>query len=151
MIHSMENKVASRHALQLLTIAIVLLIMVGCLPWASEEVERVTSPDSIVDAVVIQSDAGATTPFVHEVYIVPKGGKPSGTALLTGDHLIGFELKWLAPRFLEIRYKQGRIYKFTNFWRSKEIQNFSYIVELRLVPLSDSFSLSKEDRGDYVQ
>lgn len=149
MTHSMGNKVASRHALQLLTIAIVLLMMVGCLPWASEEVERVTSPDSVVDAVVIQSDAGATTPFVDEVYIVPKGGKPTGTALLTGDHLIGLELKWLEPKFLEIRYKQGRIHKFTNFWQSKEIQDFRYVVELRLVPLTDSFSLSKEDRGDW--
>lgn len=106
-----------------------------------EEIVRKKSPDSIVDAVLVRTDAGATTSYGYMLYIVPSGKKPKvGNELLKADSLVNFTLNWTRPRFLEIRYEKGRIFCFTNFWHSKEIQNFEYIVELRLVPLTESFS-----------
>jgi len=39
-------------------------------------VQRATSPDGAVDAVVVEVNGGATTAFVYEVYLVPKGNPP---------------------------------------------------------------------------
>lgn len=107
-----------------------------------EEIVRIKSPDSIVDAILVKTDAGATTSCGYMLYIAPTGNKPKiGNELLKADNLVNFTLNWKRPRFLEIRYEKGRILYFTNFWHSKEVQNFEYIVELRLVPLTESFSL----------
>ena len=41
---------------------------------------------------------------------------------------------WSKPRKLEIRYDQARIFSFVNFWQSKDVDNFKYVVEVQLVP-----------------
>lgn len=37
------------------------------------EDSRITSPDGLVDAVVMEYDAGATTSLIYSVYVVPAG------------------------------------------------------------------------------
>lgn len=54
---------------------------------------------------------------------------------------------WRKPKFLEIRFAKARISQFSNFWQAQEVQNYSYVVELRLVPLDDNSSLSERDKN----
>ena len=51
-----------------------------------------------------------------------------------------------APRFLELAYQQARIYQFCNFWNSRDVKDFQYVVEIRLTPPQHEFSLSPRDR-----
>jgi hypothetical protein len=65
-------------------------------------------------------------------------------ALFTADHQEGLELSWRGPKLLEIRFTKARIYHFTNFWQDRAVQNFTYIVELRLVPADESSLLDRD-------
>ena len=121
----------------------------ACKPWASEEIERVISPDSVVEAVLKKRSGGATVSTTYEVYIVPRGAQPKGRSRFAAKNASGLELVWRQPRFLEIRYEQAKIVRFVNWWGASALEDGRYVVELRLVPLTDSWSLSARDRGDY--
>ena len=57
------------------------------------------------------------------------------------------KLEWNVDKILEIHYDEARIFQFKNFWYSKDVQNFQYVVELKLAPLNEKgHSLSKKDR-----
>jgi hypothetical protein len=103
----------------------------------TEELARVTSPDSVVDAVLTRTNSHATAPYVYRVYVVARG-KPTPRELdwevLRADHVEGVSLAWPRVRRLEIRYARARIFQFVNFWESREVQNFDYEVEIRLRP-----------------
>jgi len=119
-------------------IIIIILALTGCNSVSKEEIKRITSPDLKVDAVLTQVSGNATTSIIYELYIVKRGASISeGNALLRLDHEDGLIIGWSKPRLLNIRYKTARIYHFTNFWLSKDLDNFKYIVELRLVPQSE--------------
>jgi len=125
---------------------LIFMFLAGILhaPVRVEEIERVSSPDiaphMIVDAVITQSDAGATTSFVYHVFLVPKGHVPEKEdEVFTADKVRDLRVTWREPRFLEIRYERARIFYFRNFWTRKKM--LSYVVEIRLVPQNESFSL----------
>lgn len=117
---------------------IFVFVFVGitsCGELPGEEIQRVTSPDKLVDAVLVERQTGATVATPIELYIVPSGRNWKGNApVLRGDNLEGLQVTWQRPRFLEIHYKKGRIFSFTSFWHSADIQQFKYVIELRLVP-----------------
>lgn len=107
------------------------------------EIARVGSPDSIVDAVMTRRNPHGTVSYVFEIFIAARGSQPDSTGLvLRADKLEDVRLVWRQPRFLEVHYKSGRIFQFINFWQSRYVQNFAYIVEIRLKPGSESFTLS---------
>lgn len=124
--------------------------------WHYEEIDRITSPDGAVDAVWVRGGGGATTGFVYSLYLVPKGlkfDKDSSSfkhASFSADHFDDLKFVWSAPKLLEIRYKRARIGQFSNYWNywnpqeSKADQK--YVVELKLVPLTEGSVLSEEDR-----
>jgi hypothetical protein len=111
-----------------------------------EEIARAKSPDGVVDAVLVRGNRGATTPYTFSAFLVPSGTAfdqkspwfEAQRALFTTDHQEGLELSWRVAKFLEIRYAKGRIYRFTNFWQAREVQDFTYVVELRLVPTDEA-------------
>jgi hypothetical protein len=108
---------------------------------SQNEVIRVTSPDSAVDAVATVASVDATTPFVHRVYIVPRGAPvPSGKdhEEFRADHVHALTLAWPRARTLNIAYDTARIFQFSNFWNSRDEQDFRYTVELRLTPRHQS-------------
>ncbi len=145
--HSSQFRILALSLLSVLTFA-------GCSePGSSDdsvELARVPSPDSLVDAVVTRvSEGGATVPFSYRVYIVPRGTQPPedrGFENFAANRVEDLTVQWRHPKFLEIRYKEADIYDFSNYWRSKDVQNFGYLVELRLVP-PNSWSLSAYKRG----
>jgi len=122
----------------------VLCVLASC---ADENVQgtekaRVSSPDGVVDAVLIVKETDATVATPSELYVVPKGTKPTKSAMIMrGDYFANVSLKWKEPRFLELHYDTGRVFTFKNFWQSAEVSNNSYVVEIRLKPMRDSFSL----------
>jgi hypothetical protein len=149
-------------ALKLLPIAILastLSFSTACIniagEWHYEEIQRAKSPDGIVDAVLVRGNAGATTGFVFSVFLVPTGARfdekapafERDRALFRADHHDGLQLVWRKPKFLEIRFAKARIFHFINFWHSQEVQNYSYVVELRLVPLDEGSSLIEKDQS----
>jgi len=116
------------------------MALVAC-TGKSSEVGRFKSPDGVVEAVIVERASDATVATPIEVYLVPIGTPVSGEPLLTGDRFENLFLTWREPRLLELRYTKGRVYKFTNFWQSADVDQFRYVVELRLKPSSDSFAL----------
>ena len=113
-----------------------------------EEVYRVTSPDGVVDAVMLRKNDGATVPYLYEVHIVPKGEKiEEDFQNFVADHVSDLEIAWQAPKLLKISYAEARIFEFSNFWQSADVRDFKHVVELRLAPTSDGFSLSAPDRN----
>jgi len=115
----------------------------------SEEVARLCSPDNKVEAVFERAGGGgATSGFTYALFIVKKGMKvmKSDDVLFQADHLKNLHLNWKSDRILEISYDEARIFKFTNFWQSSNVQNYQYVVELKLVSNKEGHALSKKDR-----
>ena len=112
------------------------------------EVIRLSSPDMVVDAIVWTRDVGATASTSYEVYILPKGSKEikNQEPLFIADHVEKINISWREQGCLEIHYTKARIFKFTNFWESKDVLDYLYVVELRLSPSLDLWSLSEDDR-----
>lgn len=115
---------------------------------SEREILRIPSPDNRVEAVLTEISGGATTSFVYNLYIVPSKTELSKKAheLFRADHVDEIKVFWSEVKLLKIQYKEARIFHFKNFWQSKEIENYSYVVELRLEPTQSSFSLSERDR-----
>jgi hypothetical protein len=112
------------------------------------EIMRIPSPDAKVDAVVVKVEGGlSTTRDPYNLYLVPPGAKVDETlASLNALDMEGLKVFWQEPKFLFIEYRQGYISQFTNLWSSKDVEKGRYVVELRLAPLSTSFSLPPADR-----
>jgi hypothetical protein len=125
--------------------------------WHYEEVERFTSPDGMVDAVWVRGTGGATTGFVFDLYLVPKGLKFEKDATtfkrsaFSGDHFEDLRIVWREPKLLEIQFKRARIFGYRNYWRywnpdSPEVDRH-YVVETRLVHTAGGSMLSEGDRS----
>lgn len=81
---------------------------------SQEEIKRIQSPDGLVDAVVVETNGGATTSFGYKVYIVPKGlefsekylvAKTYGSVLSDGEY--GVDVFW-EDNMLQVEYATGR-------------------------------------------
>jgi len=100
---------------------------------------RISSPDGRVEAVWIKVDGGATVDFSYNLFVVPVGGKPkNGTQILVADRVKNLTVKWREPKRLEVIYDAARIFNFFNFWHDRDLDNYGYIVEIRLVPNNPS-------------
>ncbi|MFN8969884.1 MAG: hypothetical protein ACK5XR_14415, partial [Pseudanabaena sp.] len=53
---------------------------------------------------------------------------------LIADNAEGLRITWIENKILEIDCKSARIFRFSNFWQSKEVQDYRYIVEIRISP-----------------
>jgi len=113
----------------------------------SIEINRITSPDNKVDVVLVKENGGATTSDIYKIYITPINiDFKSGHELFIVDHVKNLDIKWIQNKMLQISYDEARIFKFTNFWNSKKVDYFDYVVELKLKHNLDGFALSERDR-----
>ena len=131
-----------------LALILLLSILGSCNTWEREEIARYTSPDSAVDAVLVGGSAGATTSYVYELYLVPLGSEipdDPESSVFAADHVDSLQIRWRRPKLLEIEYEQARIHRFKNHDLLLGIPGPRRVVELRLVPLTDSTSLSAQD------
>jgi hypothetical protein len=118
---------------------LVIVVSTGCDSVGRTEIRRIPSPDSRVDAVLLEGSGGATTGFFYEIHLVLKGGAAPASkedpviriAFAGADDLT---IEWSRPKLLAIKYKQGWIQRFTNRWSWNDGKGASYVVELQLVP-----------------
>ena len=111
-------------------LALTIFVSVGCGPawggwgeWDGEVIALVTSPDSAVEAIVVEGSLGATTGFSSRVYIVSAGTEfdkkaeafADGREILRADSVDGLALKWTDPKTLQISFRSARIFHYTNF------------------------------------
>jgi hypothetical protein len=79
---------------------------------------------------------------VHEVHVIPKGKLIGPTTLiLRADKVQEMNARWTTSKSLSIEYQKARIFQFTNFWQNKEVDNYSYAVDIRLTPISNPLSV----------
>ena len=142
--------IKKRYIVSIILLSLACFVFSSCenlFPVSREEINRITSPDGKVDAILVETDAGATTSYGYNVYIVPKGGNfEVGYAAFIADHIKNLEIEWIKPKLLNISYDEARIFKFANIWQSRDADNFGYVVELKLNSDSERFFLSTQDR-----
>ncbi len=119
--------------------------------WKYTEIRRVKSPDSQIEAVLVEGDAGATTSAYSKIYLVPTGAKlevdeRADADVFAADHLKGFNIVWKEGRLLEIQYEEARILGFRNFWYGRSVHDANYVVELQLRPATTNRALPLKDR-----
>lgn len=109
------------------------LTLSGCDSPMPREVLRVPSPDKVVDVVLATVDTGATSATATLLYIVPAGAKiTKESQIMFGDKMENLELVGLSPKMLSVSFSSGRIFSFTNFWHSRNVKNFQYVVKIYL-------------------
>ena len=100
-----------------------------------DEVIRTSSPDGVLDAVVIRVNPGAFSSFFYDLYLVPKGTKRiegiEVPVLFTteGD---APTIQWQKSHFLSADVGNSHVQFFTNLWHSKKVDENDYFVELDL-------------------
>jgi hypothetical protein len=123
----------SERAIISCTIAVLFVALSGCA--SHREVSRNLSPDGRVEAIIDEVDGGATTSLAYVLYLVPEGTQklPSQKyAVFVADHIAGLSVNWVEPKLLDLTFRDARIFQFSNFWESADVDSFNYVVKLRL-------------------
>ena len=84
--------------------------------WSFDEVARIPNPKTLCDAVLVETNGGATTSFGYLVFVLPRGKKPkrgdAAVASLYGavrsESAYGVNLRWQAEDALTIEYLEAR-------------------------------------------
>lgn len=130
------------------TRTIFLLMLFSCLSEVKKDkqdkidsksvLKRISSIDKRIDAVLVESGGGATVANGHKVYIVIHGKDiaDSDTPIFIADYTRGIDIKWTANNLLSIEYAKARIFSFTNFWHAEQLDDWAYIVEIKLENIS---------------
>ncbi len=87
-------------------------------PVAQAEILRMNSPDGKLDAVYVQSGAGAMTSGNYLVYIVPKDHHPNkkkDDAVFWGKRTFDLDVSWEDDRKLLIQFSKSDIKHFQSY------------------------------------
>ena len=100
--------------------------------WNEHEAARVTSPDGLVDAVLIRP-LSPTHASPISLHIVPRGEPVElSDAMVRGSSFLTVpEISWSRRQLLLLTYNSGCIRDMTNLWHSPTVQGGRYYVELR--------------------
>lgn len=97
----------------LLMTVIVLFAALVSAP-SEDEVVRVASPDGKLDAILVETNGGATASFGYEVYVVESAGKPDGSPAafmyeaVRNKHAYGANLRWEKPNLVAIEFLNAK-------------------------------------------
>src|SRR5262249_9175471 len=90
---------------------------------------------SRVDAVFVRIGGPAMVGFSYKLFVVPHGARtPDSGERLLAERVKNLTVVWRETKKLDIRYDEALIYKFTNYWHSKGVDDNKYVGELRLLP-----------------
>ncbi|MDP9080353.1 MAG: hypothetical protein M3O71_23255 [Bacteroidota bacterium] len=114
------------------------------------EIQRISSPDKKVDAVLVNADVDATTSTSSKIFTVKRGTKISRNdfqyAVFNSDHTNRMiKLSWAENKKLIVSFDKARIFNYTNFWESGDVDNYKYVVEVLLNCASKDHQLEKHD------
>jgi hypothetical protein len=120
-----------RSSFRFLSLAI--LTLTACAHEADEQ-ERILSPGGHVEALVLSAGVPPSGSEAFYVQIVPPGRPAKGrdSDIFRADHIRGIQVRWTAVNELEISYEKARIFRYRNFWMSRDVDNFNYVVEIML-------------------
>jgi len=99
--------------------ALLLAVTVSAFLWlvpgpSADEVSRLAAPRGDIEAVLVETNGGATTSFGYEIFVVPRGTKPSGmpAAFLYGavrsQKAYGANLRWLSDSNLDVEFESTK-------------------------------------------
>jgi hypothetical protein len=98
------------------------------------EFSRQTSPDGVLDAVVIQDNPGAFSSYLYDLYLVPKGARAEGpladSPIMDTSEGDPITVNWEKAHFLAVSTGDSHVRFFGNLWYSKRLPD--YYVELTL-------------------
>lgn len=92
-------------------------LIAGCIAgdWSHDEVARVSSPSGSVDAVLVETNGGATTSFGYEIYIVEAQKRDNPDAKVAtfygavrNEGAYGVNLVWDGDQRLTIQYLKAK-------------------------------------------
>jgi hypothetical protein len=112
-----------------------------------DEVLRLTSPDGVLDAVVMRVNPGAFSSFLYNLYLVPKGTrKIEGIEepILRTVESDAPTVRWEKSHFLTIDIGDSHVPSFANLWYSTKVND--YCVELTLSGASGKHYLKDNGR-----
>lgn len=99
------------NTLRIIGLSLIALILVssGCDISSRDEVQRAKSPDGSVDAILYESNGGATTSFAYEIELLGRGSHHAQrVASLYGatrnQNAYGVNLRWSGNDELRIEY-----------------------------------------------
>lgn len=96
---------------------LLLPLLGGCIAAdpSHDAVARSTSPDGAIDAVVIESNGGATTSFSYDVCLAPRGGNCSISKSLAqlyaatrSDQAYGVNVRWANGSLIQVEYLEAK-------------------------------------------
>jgi hypothetical protein len=94
-------------------VLLCLLPIAACGAVSRDEVAKVQSPDGLVEAVLIETNAGATTSFGYEVHLRTRG-KDDGQEVarlygaIRNANAYGANLRWASDNELVVEYLEAR-------------------------------------------
>lgn len=97
---------------------------------SKDEVARVVSPTEKFDAVLFETNGGATASFGYEIYVVEHGAQPAGSPAISlygavrNEHAYGANLKWESPDAIAVEFlsaKSAKIKQQTQLIRTQAI------------------------------
>lgn len=117
---------------------LIAVLAIGCTGNRERQVAGVKSNDGRVRAILVEVITPAT---VAKQYIVRlEAGNAQSDILVKLDKVTMSAnndvpiLLWTHADRLDIRYEKAHVWQFTNFWNSRELENFNRTIELRLAP-----------------
>jgi hypothetical protein len=97
---------------------VVLILALGCFGASRDEVARTRSPDGAIDAIVVETNGGATTSFGYEIDLAQAGRglwSARRVAFLYGAgrsaNAYGVNLRWTRPDALAVEYLDAKAAK----------------------------------------
>jgi len=104
-----------KYVARMATLGILLLALLGgCKEQPSSfEVASVTSPNGSLEAVLTETNGGATTSFGYEISVGTKGAKKldrvaSLYGAIRNEQAYGVNLRWVNDHTLQIQYLQAK-------------------------------------------
>ena len=122
---------------RLVACALLGLAVAGCDEPYVRELRRIPSPDGRAEVFVTETNGGATTDYVYRVFVGVPGATKTAVEVWRADHVDGLGVDWAGERLLDIRYSKARVFSFSNFVRSADLDLYRYVVEVRLRPQSE--------------
>ena len=99
----------------------------------NEIISKASDENNKAEFIHVRRNCGATTGYSHHVYIIPVSESyENHEPILVADKANNLSLSWREGPELVISYDNARIFSFTNFWRSKKLNNYKYIVKVKL-------------------
>jgi hypothetical protein len=115
--------------------------------FGHDEVLRLSSPDGVLDAVVMRVNPGAFSSFLYNLYLVPKGTKRiEGVEdpILCTSEGDAPTIRWERSHFLNVDIVNSHVTFFANLWYSNKVND--YYVELNFSTESGKHYLQDNGR-----